>query len=135
MGRRSKPPVQRRFRVYIASVAAGAISSVTALVLFALLSFLLKLPVGYSGFFSLLAFGIGCLVAGFSAGMLKRQGGLASGIAAALLFTLPVALIGFVLGGLSITAGELNLTGKIIVAVLGGAVGGVLGVNKNGGFK
>jgi len=154
MVRKSKPPSYRRFKVYIVSVVLGAIASGTALILFSLLVFILRLPVTQSGIFSLLAFGIGCLVAGFTAGAMKRQGGLGAGIRAALLFTVPVIVIGFVLGGFASEATPAvaeaadaaregappaAITGvsslnRIIIAILCGAIGGVFGVNKNGGF-
>ena len=129
MTRRSKPPISRRYRVYVTSTIAGGIASGAALVLFSLLVFVLKLPVSYSGFFSLLAFGFGCIVAGFFAGMMKRQGGLSAGVKAALLFMLPVALVGIVLSEEGVA-----LLNNVIVAILCGAVGGVLGVNRNSGF-
>jgi putative membrane protein (TIGR04086 family) len=136
----------RKFRVYVASAVLGAIASAAALVLFSLLMFLLRLPVERADFFSLLAFGIGCLVTGYFAGAAKRQGGLATGIKAAVLFAIPVALLGLVLGGFSATEIEAQEVGrtlaaiaemlnKTVTAVLCGAVGGVLGVNKNGGFR
>jgi putative membrane protein (TIGR04086 family) len=105
-------------------------------VLFSLMMFLLRLPVSHSGVFSLLAFAIGCFAAGFFAGMLRRQGGLACGIKAALLFTAPVAVIGFIINSLIEPEELANVTvfAKVIVAVLCGAVGGVVGVNKNSGF-
>jgi putative membrane protein (TIGR04086 family) len=114
-------------------------------VLFALLMFLLRLPIEQTDFFSLLAFGIGCLVTGYFAGAAKRQGGLATGIKAAILFAVPVALLGLVLGGLTTPdiAGEeagvfaafVQLMNRTVIAVLCGAIGGVIGVNKNGGFR
>jgi putative membrane protein (TIGR04086 family) len=122
--------------VYITAVTAGAIASGIALVLFSLLVFVLKLPVAYSGFLSLSAFGTGCLVAGFFAGAIKRQGGLGAGVRAAVLFMIPVALAGVVLSGFAeagVSAGT-SLLNKVVVAVMCGAAGGVLGVNKNKGF-
>ena len=119
--------------MYIASAVLGAIAAGIALLLFALAVFLMGLPLEYSGFFSALAFGIGCLVAGFAAGAFKRQGGLRSGILAALMFALPVVLFGGALGGLIsvITSATFN---KLVIAVGCGALGGVLGVNKDKGF-
>jgi hypothetical protein len=149
--RKSKPPANRRLKVYITSAVMGAIASGAAIVVFALLVFILRLPVAHSGFLSLLAFGIGCLTAGGFAGALKRQGGLGSGIKAALLFTLPIILIGYVLGSFTAPApaqtaeavapvvrpamaGVASAFNKIVIAVLCGGIGGVFGVNKNGGF-
>jgi len=161
--RRSKPPPHRRLKVYIAATVLGSIASGAALVLFSVLVFLLRVPVAQSGFLSLLAFGIGCLVAGFVAGAMKRQGGLVTGVKAALLYTLPVAVGGFIVvgfaapemdpmmaamagmppgapppGGFGVQGGALaamaNVLNKVIIALLCGSVGGVLGVNKNRGF-
>jgi putative membrane protein (TIGR04086 family) len=154
--RKSKPPHNRRFKAYITSAALGWLASGAALLLFSLLVFLLKLPVAQSGFFSFLAFAIGCLVSGFFAGAIKRQGGLAAGIKAAVIFTLPVLALGFILGSFAVnpeippSAGESAETAansavqaaaagapslnRIIIAILCGAIGGVLGVNRNGGF-
>ncbi|MCL2070949.1 MAG: hypothetical protein FWH07_01810 [Oscillospiraceae bacterium] len=147
--KRTKSSFYRKFRVYIIAAALGGAASGAALVLFSLLVFLLGMPVTQSGFLSHLAFGTGCLVAGFTAGAAKRQGGLATGIKAALLFTAPIALIGMVLSGVSmpetvpaatgaapagVTSAGFGTFGKVVIATLCGAVGGVLGVNKNGGF-
>jgi hypothetical protein len=134
--------------VYVASAILGAIAAGVSLVLFALLMFLLRLPIEQGDFFSLLAFGIGCLVTGYFAGAAKRQGGLATGVKAAILFAVPVALLGLVLGGMTapeVAAGAEadggtlaaigQLINKTIIATLCGAIGGVLGVNKNGGFR
>jgi putative membrane protein (TIGR04086 family) len=110
-------------------VVAGAIASGVALVLFSLLVFVLGLPVSYSGVFSMLAFGIGCIVSGIFAGAMKRQNGLSAGVKAALLFMVPVAAIGFVFG-----EGGAGLLNNVVVAVMCGAVGGVMGVNRHQGF-
>jgi hypothetical protein len=146
--KKSRPPVYRRLRVYTKAALFGGIASGAALVLFSLLVFLLRLPVAHSGFFSLLAFGIGCLVAGFTSGSMKRCNGLTNGIKAALLFTLPVVTVGLVTGLFALpaeiapagaTAAEAAssmpaVVNKVITAVLCGAAGGVAGVNKNNGF-
>jgi hypothetical protein len=139
--------------VYITAAITGGIAAGVALVVFAVLAFLLRLPLEQSALFSLISFGIGCLVAGYFAGAAKRQGGLATGVKAAILFATPVALIGLVLSGFSgldaasavaeadvPDAGDALATitrmlNKTVVAVLCGAIGGVLGVNKNGGFR
>ena len=142
-----KKRIPRKLRIYITSAVLGGIAAGVALVLFSLIVFLFRLPIVNNSFFSLLAFGTGCLVAGFSAGSLKRQGGLGAGVKAALLFAAPIILISIVLSGLiaseiptaaaepseslATTARTLN---RIIVAIMCGAVGGVLGVNRNGGF-
>ena len=141
--RKSKSSSYRKFRVYIGAAILGGVASATALTLFSLLVFFTKMPLAQSEFFSVLAFAIGCLVSGFTAAVKKRHGGLATGIKAALLFAIPVALVGSVLGGFTAQAAEVAETaiakgtgafGKIIIAVLCGSVGGVLGVNRNGGF-
>jgi putative membrane protein (TIGR04086 family) len=139
MTRKSKPSFSRRFKVYITAVIAGFAASGAALLIFSLLSFLMKLPVGYGELFSLLAFAIGCLTAGFFAGAMKRQNGLAAGVKAALLFAAPVALISIILAGLEIgvtedVSGSTAAFNKIVASVFCGAAGGVFGVNKNRGF-
>jgi hypothetical protein len=149
--RKSKPPfLIRKFRVYITAAVLGGIAAGAALVLFAVLMFLLRLPIEQSDLFAFLSFGIGCLVTGYFAGAAKRQGGLATGVKAAILFAVPVALLGLVLGGFAVseigeTAEEVvsggtwaviaELLNKTIIAILCGAVGGVLGVNRNNGFR
>ena len=146
--KKSKSLYYRKFRVYIISTALGVIASGIALVLFSVLVFFARMPVSGSGFFSLLAFGAGCIVAGFAAGVSKRQGGLATGIKAALLFTVPILFVSVVISGLQMPSPEaleavesstsavtaVGFFGKIITAILCGGIGGVLGVNKNNGF-
>ncbi|MCL1831473.1 MAG: hypothetical protein FWG45_01015 [Oscillospiraceae bacterium] len=149
MRTKNTPPL-RRFRVYVAAAILGVIASGIALVFFALLMFLLRLPIERSDFFSLLAFGIGCIATAYFAGAAKRQGGLATGVKAAILFALPVAMLGLVFSGFApsevVAASETEgvnkalsafaeLMNKAVISVICGAVGGVLGVNKNGGFR
>ncbi|MCL1881129.1 MAG: TIGR04086 family membrane protein [Oscillospiraceae bacterium] len=151
MQRKSKPTSFRRFRLYITSAIVGGIASGVALVLFALLVFLLRLPIEQVALFSFIAFGIGCLVSGGFAGALKRQNGLVTGIKAAVVYAIPVAVMGLVLSGFVAPEvqpipgvppmpepGVLQAFGEVlnktVIAVLCGATGGVLGVNKNSGF-
>lgn len=138
----------RRAKVYIVSACAALLASGAALLCFSAIVFALKLPVAQSGFFSFLAFGIGCVVAGYVSGAYKRQGGIMSGVKAALVFALPIALVGFVIAGSAVVdvsaeavsavepavTARLGVFNKVFVAVLCGGVGGVLGVNRNGGF-
>lgn len=134
----------KKVRVYVISVVLGAVAAAAALFLFSLLVFLIKLPITQSGFFSALAFGIGCIVSGFAAGASKRKDGLAAGIKSALIFAGIIMLAGIFINGFArfataeieaaaqaVKSGALN---KIVIAVLCGAAGGIIGVNKNGGF-
>ncbi|MCL2698576.1 MAG: TIGR04086 family membrane protein [Oscillospiraceae bacterium] len=120
------PAKRHGYRVYILSSIFGALAGGAVLPLFALLIWLLQLPVGLSGTFALLAFGFACLISGITAGRLKRQGGLFGGIKAALLLLLVLVVVTFIMGNLT---GELFL-GRLVTAILCGSVGGVLGVNK-----
>jgi len=113
-------------KIYLLSTVLGAAAAGAALLLFALLIWLLQLPVGLSGTFSLLAFGFGCLISGMAAGRLKRQYGLINGAKCALLLLLILTFITLVMGNLT---GEFFL-GRAVTAVLCGSVGGVIGVNK-----
>ena len=144
----SNSPKMRKLKLYISAAALGSVASGVALVVFAVLMFVLRLPVEQIDFFSFLAFGVGCLVTGYFAGVAKRQSGLATGIKAAILFAVPVALLGLILSEVSAADvananAEINSVwtmivstfNKLVIAVLCGAVGGVLGVNKNAGFK
>jgi putative membrane protein (TIGR04086 family) len=120
------PARRQNHRVYIISSIFGALAGGAVLPLFALLIWLLQLPVGLSGTFALLAFGFACLISGITAGRLKQTSGLLSGAKSALLLLMVLVVITFVMGNLT---GELFL-GRLVTAVLCGSVGGVLGVNK-----
>jgi putative membrane protein (TIGR04086 family) len=113
-------------RVYLLSTAFGALAGGATLPLFALLIWLLQLPVGLGGTFALLAFGFACLISGVTAGRLKRQYGLINGAKASLLLLLILTLVTFIMGNLT---GDFFL-GRAVVAILCGSVGGVIGVNK-----
>jgi len=128
--RKSGQSGTRKFRAYITAVVLGIFASGAALLLSSLIIYLFGLPVVYGKFFALASFGAGSAVSGFAAGVIKRQNGIASGIKAALLFMLPIILISYITGNLT---GEDSLT-RFIAAVLCGAAGGVIGVNKNNGF-
>jgi putative membrane protein (TIGR04086 family) len=113
-------------KIYLLSAVFGAAAGGAALLLFALLIWLLQLPVGLGGTFSLLAFGFACLISGVTSGRLKRQYGLVNGVKSAFLLLLLLLLITLIIGNLT---GEFFL-GRTVTAILCGAVGGVIGVNK-----
>ena len=120
------PAKRKNFKVYLLSAAFGAAAGGLTLPVFSFLIWFLQLPVELSATFSILAFGSGCLVSGISAGRLKRQGGLISGIKSALFLLLLLAAVTFVTGGFS---GEFLLS-RLVTAVICGSAGGVIGVNK-----
>jgi len=121
-------PAKRRQgnRIYLFSTILGAAAGALALPVFSLIIWLLQLPVGLGGTFSLLAFGFACLIAGMTAGRLKRQGGLINGVKAALILLAVLTVIAFIMGDLSSDF----FTGRLATAVLCGSVSGVLGVNR-----
>ncbi|MDR2531502.1 MAG: TIGR04086 family membrane protein [Oscillospiraceae bacterium] len=120
------PARRHNCKIYLLSTIFGAAAGGLAIPLFSFLIWLLQLPVGISGTFSLLAFGFGCLISGATAGRLKRQGGLWNGVKSAMLLLLILTVIAFAMRTLS---GEYFL-GRFVTAVLCGSVGGVLGVNR-----
>lgn len=103
----------------------GALCCMIALLLTSLVMWLMQLPVETAETFGQLAFGVGCLVSGIFAGKFIRRAGIFSGIKAALLLFLPVATIMVISGG----GDGSSLFGRMIIAVICGAVGGVIGVN------
>jgi putative membrane protein (TIGR04086 family) len=115
-------------KIYLLSTVFGALAGGAALLLFALLIWLLQLPPGgsLSGTFALLAFGFACLMSGVTTGRLKRQYGLINGAKSALLLLSLLLLITLITGSLT---GEFFL-GRAVTALLCGSVGGVIGVNK-----
>jgi len=121
-------PAKRRQgnRIYLLSTILGVAAGALALPFFSLIIWLLQLPVGLGGTFSLLAFGFACLIAGVTAGRLKKQGGLMNGVKAALILLAVLTVIAFIMGFLEADF----FVGRLVTAVLCGSVGGVLGVNK-----
>ncbi|GHV46886.1 hypothetical protein FACS189499_03180 [Clostridia bacterium] len=127
---RTTPPVprnRRRISGYLLAAAAGLVVSGAVVVFFSAVIFLLQIPEALSSVFGIIAFGTGCLFAGIFAGRVKRRNGLPTGTAAALLMLVPVLILSVMTGNFS---GE-AVTGRIVTAILCGAVGGVIGVNKN----
>ncbi|MCL2019333.1 MAG: TIGR04086 family membrane protein [Oscillospiraceae bacterium] len=120
------PAKQRNHKIYLLSAIFGAAAGGLSIPFFSFLIWFLQLPVSFSGTFSLMAFGFGCLISGVSAGILKRRNGILNGVRAALILLLVLIIIAFLLGNLS---GELIL-GRLVTAVLCGSVGGVIGVNR-----
>ena len=116
----------RKFRIYLLSTLAGMIFAGASLLLFSFLIWVLQLPVELSDTFSLLALSAGCLASGITAGRLKKTGGLIIGVKSALTLFFISAAATFVTGGFS---GEFFI-GRLSAAVLCGAVGGIIGVNK-----
>jgi putative membrane protein (TIGR04086 family) len=113
-------------KIYLLSTVFGALAGGAALLLFALVIWLLQLPVGLGGTFALLAFGFACLISGVATGRLKRQYGLINGAKSALLLLVLLLLITLFTGNLT---GEFFF-GRAVTALLCGSVGGVIGVNK-----
>jgi putative membrane protein (TIGR04086 family) len=120
------PVKQRELRTYLLSTILGAVAGVLMLPLFSFVIWIFQLPVQLGDTFALLAFGVGCLVAGIMSGVLRRTGGLLGGLKAALLLFLVLIAVTLVMGNLS---GEFIL-GRLTVTVICGSVGGVIGVNR-----
>ena len=120
------PKRRQDFKIHLISAGAGALSGGLTLPLFSLLIWFLQLPVTLNDTFALLAFSFGCLIAGITAGRLRRQGGFISGVKSALLLLFLLAAVTLAMGNLT---GEFFL-GRLTAAVICGAVGGVIGVNR-----
>lgn len=118
--------LNRIYRVYIVATACGAAAAVAALALFALGMSAAHLPAEWSYGFALSAMAIGCLTAGFVCGRVTRRGGLKNGALCGLILFLLCLVGGIFVGSLSLG----GVVSKLAVTVFAGAVGGVLGVNR-----
>ena len=118
--------------VYVFSAIIGAAAGGLALLLCSLLMWLLQLPVAAGSALSLLSFGAGCLAAGITAGKLRRQGGISSGVKTALIMLVLLTLVTLVRSWFGYGGGVTGefLLGRLTAAVICGTVGGILGVNK-----
>ena len=115
-----------RAGTYVFSTIAGAGVSVIIITLSALLMYLLQFPLYFAEYFSLAAFGCGCMTSGFICGRIKKHSGLKLGFQCGFIL-LGLCALGALAGGL--WSGS-QVISKIITAVLTGCTGGVLGVNR-----
>jgi len=120
------PIRQRELRIYLLSTVLGVAAGGLMLPLFSFITGLFQLPVEFGDAFALSAFGVACLVSGIMAGILRRAGGLWSGLKAAFVLLLLLVIITLVMGTFS---GEFFLS-RLTVTVICGATGGVIGVNR-----
>lgn len=112
--------------VYAFSTVAGAAVSVIFIIIFAFVMCAFGAPLYFGEYFSLMAFGCGCMASGFVCGRIKKRGGLKLGFRCAVIFLVLIA-VGAALSG--------NFNGdaaiaKILTSVITGCTGGVLGVNR-----
>lgn len=121
-----KSELFRKLSPYIFSTVAGAAVSIIFIIIFAFAMYALGAPLYFGEYFSLMAFGCGCMAAGFFCGRIKRRGGLKLGFRCAVIFLGIIAVGAAVSGNFNGTAA----IAKILTAVITGCTGGVLGVNR-----
>ncbi len=86
----------------------------------------LQFPLYFAEYFSLAAFGCGCMMSGFICGRIKKHSGLKLGFQCGFIL-LGLCAVGSLLSGLWSGA---EVISKVLTAVLTGCTGGVLGVNR-----
>ena len=118
----------RKGSAYIISVTAGAASAAALLAVSALAMYIFQLPVYFAEYLSLLSFGTGCMVSGFTAGKLKQRHGLRIGFRCGVIMLALCCIGAVVCGSLDGSAA----LAKTITAVITGCSGGVIGVNRVG---
>lgn len=121
-----KNDLLKRAGTYVFSSAVGAGGAVIVLIISAFAMYILNLPLHFSGFLSLLSFGMGCMLSGYVCGRIKKHSGLRHGFRCAVIL-LALCLLG------ALIFGEINGTdalSKTLTAVITGCTGGVLGVNR-----
>ncbi len=104
----------------------GMLVSSAFVTLFALIMYAFQFPLYFSGYFSLMSLGCGCMTSGFICGKIKKHSGLKLGFQCALILLAFVG-IGAVISG-AINGSE--IVTKTLTAVITGCTGGVLGVNR-----
>jgi putative membrane protein (TIGR04086 family) len=112
---------------YIVALVVGAVAAAAVLAFLSLAMFLFQLPISFARTFGVMSLGGGALAAGYFVGLRKRSLGLLRGTKAGL--TVLLAVLPFSIA-MSLLDGE-HLAGKTAAAILCGAVGGVIGVNKD----
>ena len=115
----------KRLTPYLLGTVLGALVSIGALLLLALIMYIMQLPSSLVPALGLTALGAGAFASGLFLGKVKRRRGLVLGTKAGLI------LLGLCLAG-SLISGGLNgteLAGKGITVLATGVTGGVLGVN------
>lgn len=108
------------------SVTIGAAVCAAVTILNSVLMSLFQLPVEWSGTLGLISLSSGCLSAGYVLGRKKKRAGIKQGFLCAAAFFLTSLILGSFFGEVSFT----GAVGKAFVCFLAGAVGGVLGVNR-----
>lgn len=117
---------QHIYRPFAISVAIGTVSVFAALVISAAVVYMMQLPVEICGAFGVLSLAFGCLTAGYALGRKKQRRGLKQGFLCGVALFL-LCLFGSLIFGSVSAAG---FFGRLAVCVIFGAVGGVIGVNK-----
>ena len=127
MNNKTSAPRRLRFTAYIISVGIGIFAVLCSALVFGLAMRLIPLTEDCGKAFGLAAFAVGCLSGGVFIGRVRRHGGIAAGVSSAMLLLIPVTVGTLVFSG---TSGFLpSMLGRTFVALICGAVGGIIGVN------
>lgn len=124
--RKIKNDLLQRGGTYVFASLSGMLASVIIITLCALLMYALGLPLSFSGYFSLMALGGGCLLSGYICGRIKRRSGLKLGLRCGLILFSVIGLAAAASGNVNGSA----IAEKLITTVITGCTGGVLGVNR-----
>ena len=114
--------------VYIISSVVGVVLITLALLLAAAVCLSADMGETYDSVLSGVCIGVGTLVAGFVASKKIRTGGIINGLICAVAIYLLIFLLSLVINGGPITLATLY---HCLIAILCGAIGGVLGVNSS----
>ncbi|MCM1054820.1 MAG: TIGR04086 family membrane protein [Bacteroides sp.] len=117
---------QHIYRPFAVSAAVGAVSVLIAAAVCSAAVYAMQLPVEICGALGVLSLGFGCLAAGYTLGRKKQRHGIKQGVlCGSALFLLCVSA--------SVIFGSVTAAGffaRLAVCIVFGAVGGVIGVNR-----
>lgn len=117
---------QHIYRPFAVSLTVGAVSVLASLILSAAAVYVMQLPVEVCGAFGTLSLSLGCLAAGYVIGRKKLRRGIKQGFLCGTALFLLCVILSAVFG--SVTAA--GFLGRLAVCTVSGAVGGVIGVNR-----
>lgn len=118
---------ERRLLPYTAGLITGIAVTLILSAVLALFMLFTDSAEGFSGTAAVLITAAACFSAGRSGGRLRRREGIKTGALCGILYLLVLMLMSLIFGGF----GSVMLWVKAVLAVVFGAVGGVVGVNSD----
>lgn len=108
---------------FVFSALCGYIASTLVILVFSAAMYVLGLPPRMADVLSIVSFGAGCFICGLICGIIKKRGGLKSGVICAAVMTAPILFVSAVADSFSPGEAAAKLTAACICCCAGSVVG------------